>query len=77
MSKGLEALQFMRERDMFLPSCASTIEKELKVLEFIKQNIVMIRAFNDSTKRPSYHTLIEIKGLIPNEECDLLKEVLL
>ena len=39
MSKGLEALQFMRERDMFLPSCASTIEKELIALDIIKKRI--------------------------------------
>ena len=77
MSKGLEALQFMRERDMFLPSCASTIEKELKALEIIKDKQVDIRMFiiydleyYNKLQKNDYCKLTKI-------EDDLLSEVLL
>lgn len=36
----------------------------------------MNRAFKDQTKGKSDMTLIEIKALIPDEEYDLVKEVL-
>ena len=39
MSKGLDELQFMRERDMLLPSCANTIEQELKDYEKLLTDI--------------------------------------
>ena len=51
-------------------------EKELHALEIIKKYITMNRAFKDQTKGQSNLTLIEIKALIPDEEYDLLKEVL-
>ena len=77
MSKGLVALQFMRKRDMFLPSCASTIEKELKALEIIKDKQVDIRMFiiydleyYNKLQKNDYCKLTKI-------EDDLLSEVLL
>ena len=83
MSKGLEALQFMRERDMFLPSCASTIEKELKALEIIKVCSVQISWFTGLLKiHPHYNHVDYNFALADNrkltkEEYELLKEVLL
>lgn len=62
MSKGLEALQFMRERDMFLPSYASTIEKELIALDIIKKRISPLG-------RMSFMPMSQ-------EEYEILKEVL-
>ena len=82
MSKGLEALQFMRERDMFLPSCANTIEKELKALEIIKERSVQISWFTGLLKiHPHYNYVDYNFALADNrkltkEEYELLKEVL-
>ena len=67
MSKGLDALQFMRERDMFLPSCASTIEKELEAIEIIKECKIIHTDFG----------IDEIYIAVPKNKLDLLKEVLL
>ena len=83
---------------MFLPSCANTIEKELKrledleimysncviegakqkkALELIKKYISMNKAFKNLANKESCNlTLVEIKALIPDEEYELLKEVL-
>ena len=70
MSKGLEALQFMRERDMFIHSCANTIEKELKALEIIKE----MKCFTFYEIEGHYY----ISGIgVSKEKYDLLKEVLL
>lgn len=74
MSKGLEALQFMRERDTFLPSCASTIEKELKALEIIKDRKMDLSSFHNYTSANHYNLYHEYP--ITQEEYDLLKEVL-
>ena len=80
MSKGLEALQFMRERDMFLPSCANTIEKELKALEIITNKKVDIWTFSYCKNLREYHYAISVKYYpqlrLSKEEYDLLKEVL-
>ena len=68
MSKGLEALQFMRERDMFLPSCASTIEKELKALEVIKSFPYLVKIILE---------MVSTYGKDNVDNYELLKEVLL
>ena len=77
MSKGLEALQFMRERDMFLQSCANTIEKELKALEIIKSKEVSISYFKIGISLEHWNETFEKKYRLTQEEYDLLKEVLL
>lgn len=63
----------MRERDMFLPSCASLIEKELKSLEIIKAKEVDIKALNDCTFE-EYNDYISPELTL--DEYKLLKEVL-
>ena len=68
MSKGLEALQFMRERDMFLPSCANTIEKELKALEIIKTKILYVNNIDELK--------VKLEVELTHKECEILREVL-
>ena len=80
MSKGLDALQFMRERDMFIHSCANTIEKELKALEVIKKKGVLVNGLIKSKYLGEYNTLCnyyQMSELLTQEQYDLLKEVLL
>lgn len=84
MSKGLEALQFMRERDMFLPSCASTIEQELKALEIINDNIDF--QFLEKKENNQIRYIVRLINFdnpshcfewdMEKEKYDLLKEVL-
>ena len=82
MSKGLVALQFMRERDMFLPSCASTIEKELKALDIISEKSVQISWFTSLLKNFPNYTHDDYNFALPDnmqlmeEEYEILKEVL-
>lgn len=76
MTKGQERL-FQLTLDINLAKDKiKDIEKELKALEIIKKYIVMNRAFKDTTKYKNDLVLIEIKALIPNEEYNLIKEVL-
>ena len=83
MSKGLVALQFMRKRDMFLPSCASTIEKELKALDIIIEKRVQISWFTLLLKNFPNYTHDDYNFALPDnmqlmkEEYEILKEVLL
>ena len=82
MSKGLEALQFMRERDMFVHSCASTIEKELKALDIILEKSVQISWFTSLLKNFPNYTHDDYNFALPDnmqlmeEEYEILKEVL-
>ena len=53
---------------MFLPSCASTIEKELKALEILRTKLLYVNDMDELKVR------LEVE-LTP-EECDILREVL-
>ena len=88
MSRGLEAL--IRLQDNLVEFVSddyhyedfvndiNLLRKELKVLEIIKDKIVMNRALNGRIGTTFIKDiLIEIKALITLEEYDLLKEVLL
>ena len=83
MSKGLKALEKIKNAPTIYVGCASDIytrhpfeckdiEKELKALEIIKKRKLVV--YDEMSKS------ICTKGYIhdiPQEECDLLKEVLL
>ena len=81
MNKDLEKLKLYFNNGLPLSitqglQIVSTLEKELGVLEIIKEYAVMNRAFKDLTRHASQHTLIEIKALIPDEIYNIVKEVL-
>lgn len=88
MSKGLEALKNIKSEagtpyfstlydiDMWREDFA-IVENELKALEIIRKYISINRAFKNLANKESVNlTLIEIKALIPDEEYNLLKEIL-
>lgn len=75
MSKGLEALERVKEGFELLPSELETIEKELETLETIKkQGIILVIPDNDFT---SEHIDIQIyKKHFSKEKWEALKEAL-
>lgn len=76
MSKGLEALQRSFGSWNYLKDY-ETIEKELKVIEIIKDHICYTRALNDRTKNHDNGLIMfEIKGLVDKEIWQKIYEVL-
>lgn len=90
MSKGLEALKYLREclEQRYYKEQLDTIENELKALEIIKETRVDVGLIKLSKDYDDYCSLEVIKILsvgedmvvkqrgITKEEYDLLKEVL-
>lgn len=72
MYKGLEALNVIKgtQQHLRLLSCGELkafeiIEKELRVLDFIRSHIVYNTALCDKTKNPYNHLIVfEIRGLV-------------
>ena len=76
MSKGLEALKRSFDSWKYLKDY-ETIEKELEVLDIIRDHIAYIHALNDRTKNPDNDLIcFEIRGLLDKETWSKIYEVL-
>ena len=85
MSKGLDALESLVETMPFAlietnsMKYVKIIEKELKALEIIKNKLINVHDLYVYKTFASFNQRRTLKGLlpIPQEEYDLLKEILL
>lgn len=81
MSKGLEALKFLRRNYCILKrereSACNIIEKELKALEILIRKNINLWIFKNTNSYRAYIEGCHLHEQCSKEEYDLLKEVLL
>ena len=82
MNKGLEALEYLKNKGMIHNNaisrgCIEDIEKELKALEIIKRRLIDMQDLIITMTFSSFNQRRTLRGLLPitKEEYELLKEV--